>query len=188
MADLIPDERETPPDTPATGPANPSRRRLAGAALGAGAVFTLSSRPVWANQCSISGMMSGNLSQPQVSCTGCSPGYWKQPQHLGSWAATGFSTSDTFNAVFGGTQYVRRDGSPYTLLEVLQTLNGNGDPISTNLGFHAVAALLNAAHPDVNFGYTPGEFIALFQNNYLKNPGALKDSLDMLNNRGCPLS
>jgi hypothetical protein len=187
MADPTPDEQDPTPGTPVSAPSDPSRRRLAGAALGA-AVFTLSSRPVWANQCSISGMMSGNLSQPTASCMGCSPGYWKQKQHLGSWTATGFRTSDTFNAVFGVTRYVRNDGTPYTLLEVVQTLNGNRDPISPNLGFHAVAALLNAAHPGINFGYTAGELIALFQNNFLKNPGALKDSLDMLNNRGCPLN
>ncbi len=133
-------------------------------------------------------MISGNLSKPKVVCEGCTPGYWKQEQHLDSWAATGFSTKDTFNAVFGVTQYVRRDRTPYTLLEVLRQLNGNADPISTNLGFHAVAALLSAAHPNVNFGYTAGELIALFQKNYLTNSAALKDSLAMLNERGCPLN
>lgn len=187
MDDLTPDPQGTPP-VPAAEPSNPARRRLAGAALGAGAVFTLSSRPVWASQCSISGMISGNLSKPKVTCEGCTPGYWKQDQHLDSWAATGFRTTDTFNAVFGVTQYVRRNGKPYTLLEVMRELKGNADPIGTNLGFHAVAALLNAAHPAVNFGYTPGELIALFQKNYLSHSGALKDSLDMLNNRGCPLN
>jgi hypothetical protein len=62
------------------------------------------------------------------------------------------------------------------------------DPISPNLGFHAVAALLNAAHPNLNYGYTSGELIALFQNNYLTNPEKLKNSLVMLNERGCPLN
>ncbi|MFP5382055.1 MAG: hypothetical protein ACLGG4_07300 [Gammaproteobacteria bacterium] len=188
MADLTPEHQDTTPGTTSTEPANPSRRKLTGAALGATAVFTLSSRPVWANQCSISGMMSGNLSKPQVVCEGCTPGYWKVPPHFDSWAATGFNTTDTFNAVFGVTQYVRSNGTPYTLLEVMVELNGNGDPISPNLGFHAVAALLNAAHPDVNFGYTAGELITLFQNNYLTNSAGLKDSLEMLNERECPLN
>lgn len=188
MADLTPDPQDTTPGTPSAEPSNPSRRRLAGAALGAGAVFTLSSRPVWASQCSISGMISGNLSKPKVVCEGCTPGYWKQDQHLDSWAATGFSTKDTFNSVFKVTQYVRSNGKPYTLLEVMRELNGNADPIATNLGFHAVAALLNAAHPSVNFGYTAGELIALFQKNYLSNPAGLKDSLAMLNERACPLN
>lgn len=201
MSDRTPENQEKPSEAPQNDAINPGRRKLAGAALGAGAVFTLASRPVWANQCTISGMASGNLSAPKVTCDGCTPGYWKQDQHLDSWIPTGFrpldardalQKADTFNAVFGVSQYVRSDGTtPYTLLEVMRELNGNGggvgDPISTNLGFHAVAALLNAAHPNVNFGYTSGEIITLFRNN-MHNGAALKDSLAMLNERGCPLN
>ena len=218
-----------------------SRRRLTGAALGVSAVFTLASRPVWASQCSISGMASGNLSKPQETCEGCTPGYWRVCQHLDSWS--GFQTTDTFNSVFGVTQYVDCKGTPYTLLDVMYLNGGSyacglestgtvsflgmadkndkdkdkvkvngvnqdahpdgapadctsgdafgnlgGDPISPNLGFHAVAALLNAAHGSVNYGYSPGEIIDLFKDNYLTNPEALKDSLAMLNERGCPLN
>lgn len=165
MSDHTPETPDTPPEASQGDSVDQSRRRLTGAALGVSAVFTLASRPVWASQCSISGMISGNLSAPSgAACTGCSPGYWKQKHHLASWGPTGFTPiskpgnpAETFNEVFGVTQYVKRNGAPYTLLEVLQKLNGNGDPISTNLGFHAVSALLNAAHPAVNFGYTSGE-------------------------------
>ena len=172
-----------------TKPIDISRRRLTGAGLGVSAIFTLASRPVWANQCTLSGMMSGNLSSPAAqACAGCTPGYWKQSQHLDSWLATGFKTTDQFNKVYGVTQYLKRNGVPYTLLEVMQHLNGKGDPISTNLGFHAVAALLCAGHPDVNYGYTAGEIITLFQRN-LSTPAKLKDSLAMMNERGqCPLN
>jgi hypothetical protein len=196
MSDPIIENQDTLPDTPKSDAIDHSRRKLSGAALGVTAVFTLASRPVWANQCTISGMMSGNLSAPKgPACQGCTPGYWMQPQHLDSWVATGFrpldisetKKADTFNKVFGVTQYVRSTGIPYTLLEVMRELNGNGDPISTNLGFHAVAALLNAAHPSVNYGYTAGEIISLFKNN-LSRPAELKDSLAMLNERGCPLN
>lgn len=222
MADLPPDNQDTTPGAPSAEPTNPSRRKLAGAALGATAVFTLSSRPVWADQCSISGMMSGNLSKPKVVCEGCTPGYWRECQHFPSWTATGFSLTDTFNAIFGVSQYVDCKGTPYTLLDVMY-LNGGtylcshnnpkktnqdanpagpagtcttgtafdalgGDPVYPNLGFHAVAALLNAAHPDVNYGYTAGDIIALFQSNYLTNSSGLKDSLEMLNERECPLN
>lgn len=191
---------------------NPSRRKITGAALGVSAVFTLSSRPVWANQCSISGMASGNISGPKVTCGGCTPGYWGTCQHLDSWAATGFKTTDKFNTVFGVTQYINpKNNQPFTLLEVLG-LQGNGnctpattqpncnskpsgnaigkmgcDPVSVNLGFHAVAALLNSAHPSVNYGYTAGELTALFRAN-LHRAAQLKDSLAMLNERGCPLN
>ena len=193
---------------------SPSRRKLTGAALGVSAVFTLASRPVWANQCTISGMASGNLSAPQgaAACTGCTPGYWMQCQHLDSWAATGFKPNDKFNTVFGVTQYINpKNNKPYTLLQCMG-LRGNGsctadedqpdcgskphglaignmgcDPVSPNLAFHAVAALLNAAHPSVNYGYTAGELTALFRNN-LHRATQLTDSLAMLNERGCPLN
>ena len=128
MSDPTPDNQDTPPEAPQNDAINPGRRKLAGAALGAGAVFTLASRPVWANQCTISGMASGNLSAPRVTCDGCTPGYWKQDQHLDAWIPTGFrpldatdalQDADTFNAVFGVTQYVRSNGTAYTLLEVM---------------------------------------------------------------------
>lgn len=202
-------------------PVDISRRRLTGAGLGVSAIFTLASRPVWANQCSISGMASGNLSAPNVACNGCTPGYWKVCNHLGSWAATGYNPTMTFNAVFGVLDYVDCNNNPYTLLDVL-CLNGGqykctgpeanrnqdahpagapsdctngdafgdlgGDPVSVNLGFHAVAALLNAAHPAVNYGYTSGELIQLFKNNYGSDPEGLKNSLEMMNERKpCPL-
>ena len=213
MSENEPKTQDILPEASQGDSVDQSRRRLTGAALGVSAVFTLASRPVWASQCSISGMASGNLSRHvDETCEGCTPGYWMQCQHLPSWAATGFSTDDIFNTVFGVSQYINRENNrPFTLLEVMG-LNGNGncspdrdqpncsakpngkaigntgcDPISANLGFHAVAALLNAAHPSVNYGYTAGEVITLFQNNYLTSPIQLKDSLEMLNERSCPL-
>jgi len=188
MSDHTPENQDVLSEGSKNDTIDTSRRKLTGTALGAAAVFTLASRPVWANQCTISGMMSGNLSAPKgPACQGCTPGYWKQPQHLDSWI--GYKPTDKFNSVFGVTQYVKPDGTPYTLLEVLQLLNGSGDPISTNLGFHAVAALLNAANSSVNFGYTAGEIITLFQTNLAPNKcAALKDALAMLNERGCPLN
>ncbi|MHB1054226.1 MAG: hypothetical protein ACYCZT_14340 [Thiobacillus sp.] len=212
MSDHTPNNQDTPPEALQQNDAiNHSRRKLTGAAIGVSAVFTLASRPVWANQCSISGMASGNLSAPEVRCEGCTPGYWMVCQHLDSWAATGFKPDDVFNTVFGVTLYINPENNkPYTLLEVMGLQgNGNGtsgahqpdcsanpqgdaigkmgpDPVSPNLGFHAVAALLNAAHPDVNYGYTSGEIIDLFRNN-LHRAGELKDSLAMLNERDCPL-
>lgn len=212
MSDSTPEVQGTASETSQSDEVNPSRRKLNGAALGVAAVFTLASRPVWANQCSISGMASGNLSAPHVTCYGCTPGYWMQCQHLDSWAATGYSTDDSFNAVFGVTQYINpKNNQPYTLLQVMglhgkgncspddvqpncsAKPNGNAigkmgcDPVSVNLGFHAVAALLNAAHPDVNYGYTVGELTALFRNN-LHRASELKDSLAKLNERECPLN
>jgi len=227
MSDHTPETQDTLPEASQNDAIDQSRRKLTGAALGVSAIFTLASRPVWANQCTISGMASGNLSAPKVTCEGCTPGYWKVCQHFGSWDLAGFKTTDTFNSVFSVTQYVDCKGTPYTLLDVMYLNGGSyvcglvskgkskvkddgnnkdanpggapagcsngdafgdlgGDPISPNLGFHAVAALLSAAHPGVNYGYTSGEIIDLFQNN-LHRPEELKTTLDMLNNRGCPL-
>ena len=84
MSDRSPDTQDTPPETTQNGEVNTSRRKLTGAALGVSAVFTLASRPVWANQCTISGMASGNLSAPKgtVLCrlhsraTGNNPSTW----------------------------------------------------------------------------------------------------------------
>jgi hypothetical protein len=222
MSDHAPETQNTLPETSHDDAIDQSRRRLTGAALGAGAVFTLASRPVWANQCSISGMASGNLSTPGgTPCGGCTPGYWRECQHLFAWAAAGYTPTQTFNEVFGTDKYVDCDGKPYTLLDVMYLNGGSwtcshhnseknnkpanpdgapascttgtafgglgGDPVAANLGFHAVAALLNAAHDSVNYGYEPGDIINMFQNNYLTNSAALKDTFDMLNNRGCPL-
>jgi len=228
MSDQTPKTQDTPPEGSQGDAIDQSRRKLTGAALGVSAVFTLASRPVWANQCSISGMASGNLSTPQVVCEGCTPGYWGRCQHLNSWATAGYSTTQTFNDVFGVTEYKDCSGVAYTLLDVL-FLNGNtyacglpipgngngndpnnqpanpagapssctqgnafgnlgGDPVSVNLGFHAVAALLNAAHPSVNYGYEPGDIISMFKNNYMSNGAALKDTFEMLNERDCPLN
>lgn len=45
---------------------------------------------------------------------GCTPGYWKQPQHLESWGLTPYSPDDIFSDVFGV-------GPTDSLLTVLQT-------------------------------------------------------------------
>ncbi|MBU1264967.1 MAG: hypothetical protein ACYC0G_04565 [Thiobacillus sp.] len=223
MSDHTPNTQDTPPEASQDDSIDHSRRKLTGAALGVSAVFTLASRPVWANQCTVSGMASGNLSSPdQVTCAGCTPGYWRECQHLFAWAAAGYSPTHTFNDVFSTDKYKDCAGIDYTLLDVMYLNGGSwtcthqnpdknnkpanpdgapgcatgtafgdlgGDPIATNLGFHAVAALLNAGHPGVNYGYEPGDIITMFQNAVNSGQGAaLKDTLDMLNNREpCPL-
>lgn len=57
------------------------RRRLTKAGIASvPVILTLSSRPVWASQCTISGMLSGNLSNPDAeeSCEGCPSHVWKK--------------------------------------------------------------------------------------------------------------
>lgn len=88
---------------------------------------------------------------PETGDEGCTPGYWKN--HLEDWAATGYSTSDSFEDIFGV------DLGFSTLGEAVEA-KGGGDK---KLARHGTAALLNAAHPDVNYPLTVAEVIAAVQ-------------------------
>jgi hypothetical protein len=83
---------------------------------------------------------------------GCTPGFWKQPQHFVFW--NGYDQGDSFETVFG----VQATGTP-TLLDALGA-NGGGEYA---LMRHATAALLNACSGQINFMYSPAEVIAMTQ-------------------------
>jgi hypothetical protein len=86
----------------------------------------------------------------------CSPGYWRQPQHLGSWLLTGYKPEDL---------YVDKIGPlPTAINRKPKECTVSAAPASPTLGqvlrlpqcyggdaFNAVGDLLSAAHPDVNF-------------------------------------
>jgi hypothetical protein len=106
---------------------------------------------------------------------GCTPGYWKQPQHFGNW--TNYTQGDSFAAVFG---------VPYdkTLLEALKTGGGQ----EKALGRHAVAGLLNAANPDVSYAFTEAQVIALVQDAWATGDfESAKNLLSFENEQGCDL-
>lgn len=111
---------------------------------------------------------------------GCTPGYWKQSQHFGSWTAP-YDPTDTF--VSAGFE----NAFPgMTLLAVLQQGGGGLNA----LGRHTVAALLNTASDDVDTAYTdPQTVINLFNGVY---PGGdyegLKNIFAGYNELGCPLA
>lgn len=119
-----------------------------------------------------------NSAIPQGGGEGCTPGYWKQEQHFDSWTAP-YTPGTQFSAVF-------EDAFPgKTLLDVL-SLGGGG---LNALGRMTVAALLNAASPDVDYDVaTPAEVIAAFNAVF---PGGdyetLKNQFDASNNAGCPI-
>lgn len=111
---------------------------------------------------------------------GCTPGYWKQTQHFDSWTApytpeTPFS--DVFDDAFPGS----------SLLDVLKK-GGGGEKA---LGRHTVAALLNAASGDVNYGVDESSVISMFNDVY---PGeksdynSVKNGFEALNELGCPIN
>jgi cysteine-rich repeat protein len=110
---------------------------------------------------------------------GCTPGYWKQGHHFDAWNLYDpeMLFSDVFEDAFPGL----------TLLDVL----GQGGGKLYALGRHTVAALLNAASTEVNYGHTPESIIDTFNTVY---PGsnedyeALKAEIEHDNQRGCPLN
>ena len=106
---------------------------------------------------------------------GCSQGYWKN--HRNSWGPTGYNTGDWYNEVFG---------VPYnkTLLGALES--GGGKQYA--LGRQAVAALLNATHPDVDYYYTEAEVIDIVQDAY--DTGDFEGAKNLLEEHisPCPLN
>lgn len=86
---------------------------------------------------------------------GCTPGYWKQPQHLDSWTSTGYSPNDDFDTVFG-TDYFDPD---ITLLQAVWAKGGKLNKVAR----HGTAALLNASNPLVAYPLTASEVIQAVQ-------------------------
>jgi len=119
----------------------------------------------------------------KLGLKGCTPGYWKQKQHFDSWPA-GISPSDKFGPTFLGTPTFAN----MSLLSVLEQ-GGGGDQA---LGRHAVAALLNALSPNVDYPYTSAQvktmvFNALASGN-AKTIESTKDTLEKANQLGCPIN
>jgi hypothetical protein len=113
---------------------------------------------------------------PPAGGEGCTPGYWKQEQHFGSWVT--YEPGDSFDTVFGV------DSSFATLLDAVSA-NGGGE---NALGRHAVAALLNAASADVASSFTTADVIQMVQDAYESGDfETVKDQFEADNETGCPL-
>jgi hypothetical protein len=119
---------------------------------------------------------------------GCTPGFWKQPQHLDEWV--GFSPSQTLESVFDVPDAFGLDD--VTLLAALDFEGGSTTADAAEVLLRqAVAAILNAASPDVDYPLTVAEIIA--QVNAALASGdratilALAEELDTFNNLFCPL-
>ncbi len=123
---------------------------------------------------------------------GCSHGFYKN--HPEAIAAAGFSPETTlFDARLVLARIPGRQFTFVTLQEALQFKGGPGvEGAARILLRQAVAALLNAAHPDVDFPLTPRQVGDRVINAFLTNDRAailaLAEELDRLNNLGCPLS
>ncbi len=116
------------------------------------------------------------LEVKQVAVQGCSPGYWKQSQHFGSYPTNiGVYPNTSFQSVFGSSVF----GSK-SLLEVLST--GGGGQIA--LGRIMVGAYLNSFI--TGFPYTPAQVIAAFNGATPATYDSVKGTFEALQDP-CPL-
>ena len=156
--------------------ADPSRRRILRASLGAAPVLmSLASRPVFGGQWKTVGgggngqcfTPSGFVSMPTSQhgaptyCSGRTPGYWKQQQHFSSWVPPYYPTTVSGPGGHDATKFTDvfyAVSSPYppatTFLEVLGKQGGPPDDVAR----HIVAAVLNVAA-----GWTPVLTIPVLQ-------------------------
>ena len=109
---------------------------------------------------------------------GGTPGFWKR--HLEWWV--GYEPDDSYSAIFGVTpSFIEKKDR----FDDVLSQGGGGEKA---LARHAVAGLLNAAHPGVNYLFTGAEVIALVQDAYATGDfGAAKDILETENERGVDL-
>jgi len=118
---------------------------------------------------------------------GCTPGFWKNPKHFEHWV--NYHPLNTVGNVFNVPDELSCSGylSSQFLIRALYFGGGSGVFGGAKLLLHhAVAALLNAAHPDVSYFLTEGEIITAV-NNALASLDRdtmlnLKDTLDYNNN------
>lgn len=124
-----------------------------------------------------------NAVRPPRGGQGCTPGYWKQSQHFGSWTSpyvpTGAGATD-FDAAFGVNAFTPN-------ITLLAALGRNGGGINA-LARHAAAALLNAANPAVSSDLEVSEVIAMVQAAVASGDyETTKNVLAQFNEQGCPL-
>ena len=111
---------------------------------------------------------------------GCTPGYWKQEHHFADWTLP-YQPDDLFSEHF-------EDAFPG--LTMVEVADGNGGGLVA-LGRHTVAAVLNAANPEVSYDMTPQQVIDAFNAVYPGSKGdyeTLKNEFEDLNEQGCPLN
>lgn len=122
------------------------------------------------------GMWQDTIIEVLFDGDGCTPGYWRQPQHFDSWPPPYFP-SQYFDLVFGV--------GPHLKLKDAVKTNGGGE---TALLRHATAALLNAASPDVMYQFSVAEVIALVQQAYATGDfEGVKNLFEAANENYCPL-
>ncbi len=119
---------------------------------------------------------------------GCTPGYWKQEQHFDSWV--NYTPDQTLESVFDVPDTYGLDNK--TLLQALKFNGGSLQTAAARILLKAaVAAMLNAASPDVDYPLSEAEIISDVNTALVSGRNAmlaLADELDIYNNLGCPLN
>ena len=114
---------------------------------------------------------------------GCTPGYWKN--HPEDWV--GYTPGQTLGSVFSNVP------ASVAGTSLMDAMSFSGGPSLLDkkklLLHHAVAALLNAAHPDVDYAFTTTQVITWTSDMLLNTDKdavlGLKNLFDSENNRGC---
>ncbi|NIS82346.1 MAG: hypothetical protein GTO14_19545 [Anaerolineales bacterium] len=128
---------------------------------------------LWLKVLSISGTVHTSPYQ------GCSAGFWKQEQHLGYWPGE-YAIEDSFEKTFS----VGEAEEP-TLLQALELKGGGLNALMRQ----AVAALLNAAHTDIEYEFSEGEVITLTQDAFGSGDyQQTADRFNLANEMVCPMS
>lgn len=123
------------------------------------------------------GLVLSGMAMANDYSEGCTPGYWKNlKKHEDSW--TRVYPDDSFSDIFGV------DAGDVTLIQALRQ-GGKGEKA---LGRQAVAALLNALSPDLEFPLAPEDVISVVQRAYFSELFEVaKDYLEAFNDQYCPL-
>ena len=192
------------------GDQSQSRRKfIKGAAAATPVLLSVASRPVWARNCSLSGQLSGNLSdQDGVPCQGegCTIGFWGQQGYSSNCYHPKFPPHMLFMDAFGRDAFPNKTlyevvCNNFTDKEMNVPFNCSNFVFSRKdknlcrnmlrgLGAHAVAALQNAASP-IKYDWDVETVIRSFQKSYDNgSPQAMEDTkniFDKTNNQYCPL-
>jgi hypothetical protein len=128
------------------------------------------------------------LSAPGAPTAGCANGFWKN--NTESWPVTGFSPGQRVDSVFNVTAFPSLAGK--TLFQALQFKTGKGTTGAAQVLLRAaVPALLNAAHPSVEYPRTVsaviGDVNAVLVSGDRATMLALARELDAENNLPCAL-
>jgi hypothetical protein len=123
--------------------------------------------------------MATSTPTPEGPGGGCTPGFWKQEHHFGSWPE-GYKPDDSFDEAFSINVF----GNDLSLLDALEMKGGGLNALLRQ----STAALLNSAHPEINYGFTFDEIIEVFKAAFENGEyEPTKDQFEEMNEAGCPL-